>query len=169
MLPYFWYLLKVIICSGILFGYYWVCLRNKIFHQYNRFYLLASIGLSLLLPLLKINFWQGPQQNQAVRMLRAVSVGDEYMNDIVVSTKSHWSFEQLYPLVYWLVCLTFLFVLLRTLFIIRNLLKQYPMQQVEDVHFVNTTDDSTPFSFLKYIFWNNNIDINTTTGSFYSN
>lgn len=166
MLPFFWYMLKVIICSGILFGYYWLFLRNKIFHRYNRFYLLASLMLSLLLPLLKINFWQpAADTNQAIRVLQAVSAGDEYMNNIVLTArKSHWSIEQLYPVVYILVSLILFIVMLRTLFLIRTLLKKYPLQHLEDVAFVNTEDDSTPFSFLKYIFWNSSIDIGTKTG-----
>ncbi len=166
MLPFFWYLLKVIICSGILFGYYWLFLRNKIFHRYNRFYLLAAMSLSLLLPLLKINFWQhATDSNQAIRLLQAVSVGDEYMNNIVLTAKkSNWSIEQLYPVVYLLVSLIFLFVMLRTLYLIHTLLKKYPIQLLEEIAFINTQEDSTPFSFLKYIFWNSSIDIDTTTG-----
>lgn len=166
MLPFFWYMLKVIICSGILFGYYWFFLRNKIFHRYNRFYLLAAMSLSLLLPLLKINFWQpAADTNQAIRVLQAVSAGDEYMENIVLTAKrSNWSLEQLYPIIYVLVSFIFFFVMLRTLYLIRTLLKKYPVQRVEDVAFVNTEDDSTPFSFLKYIFWNSSIDIDTTTG-----
>ncbi|MEO6540576.1 MAG: M56 family metallopeptidase, partial [Ferruginibacter sp.] len=166
MLPFFWYLLKVIICSGILFGYYWLFLRNKIFHQYNRFYMLTAMALSLLLPLLKISFWQmDAGQNQAIRVLQAVSVGDEYMSNMVITShKSNWSFEQLYPLIYWLISLIFFVVMLRTLYLIYMLLKKYTVQQIEEVSFVNTEDDSTPFSFFKYIFWNSSIDINTTTG-----
>lgn len=166
MLPYFWYLLKVIICSGILFGYYWVFLRNKIFHQYNRFYLLAAMSLSMLLPLLKINFWQpASQKNQAISMLRAVSYGDEYMSNIMITTqKTNWSLEQLYTVIYLLVSLVFLFVMIRTLYLIRTLLKAFPVQRLEEVSFINTNDDSTPFSFLKYIFWNSSIDMNTVTG-----
>lgn len=166
MLPFFWYMLKVIICSGILFAYYWMFLRNKIFHGYNRFYLLASMLLSLALPLLKINFWQpASQQSQAIRVLQAVSVGDEYMNDMVVTAqRSSWSAEQLYITAYWLVSIIFLLVMLRTLFLIRTLLKKYPVQRIDDVAFVNTQHESTPFSFLQYIFWNSNINIETTTG-----
>ena len=55
MLAIAWYLLKVTICSGILLGYYWLFLRNKIFHSYNRFYLLAVIILALSVPLIQIN------------------------------------------------------------------------------------------------------------------
>jgi hypothetical protein len=159
-------MLKVMICSGILFAYYWFFLRNKIFHGYNRFYLLASMLLSLLLPLLKIDFWQpATQTNKAIQVLQSVSVGDDYINNMVVTAqKSNWSIEQLYSMTYWLVSIIFLLVMLRTLYLVRTLLNKYPVQQVEDVAFVNTQHESTPFSFLKYIFWNSNIDINATTG-----
>lgn len=159
-------MLKVIICSGILFGYYWVFLRNKIFHRYNRFYLLSAIVLSLLLPLLKIGFWQPTdQQSQVIRALQVVSAGDDYLNNLVVSSpKSSWQFEDLYPLLYAAVSMGLLLVMIRTLLLIRSLLRKYPIRQVEEMTFVNTEDNSTPFSFLRYIFWNNSIDIETTTG-----
>jgi hypothetical protein len=120
----------------------------------------------MILPLLKINFWQSAvQQNQAIRVLQVVSYGDEYMNNIVVTAqKSSWSWEQLYPFVYLLVSFIFLFAVIRTLYLIYTLLKKYPVQQIEAINFVNTDDDSTPFSFMKYIFWNSSIDINTTAG-----
>ena len=40
------YITKVFIASGILFGYYWLFLRNKKFHHYNRFYLVGGIDYS---------------------------------------------------------------------------------------------------------------------------
>lgn len=166
MLPFFWYMLKVMICSGILLGYYWLFLRNKIFHQYNRFYLLAALLLSLLLPLLKIDFWQqDAQSGQVIRVLQAVSAGDEYMSNIVVTAQtSNWSMQDIYSIVYWLVTTIFFMVMLRTLFLIWTLLKRHPVQLIDEVSFVNTNNSSTPFSFLKFIFWNSNIDIDTNTG-----
>lgn len=166
MLPFFWYMLKVMICSGILLGYYWLFLRNKIFHQYNRFYLLAALLLSLLLPLLKIDFWQqDAQSGQVIRVLQAVSAGDEYMSNIVVTAQtSNWSMQDIYSIVYWLVSIIFFMVMLRTLFLIWTLLKRHPVQLIDEVSFVNTNNSSTPFSFLKFIFWNSNIDIDTNTG-----
>ena len=55
------YLLKVMICSGVLTGYYWLALRNKLFHSWNRFYLLAAVVTSLLLPFIKISLISEPQ------------------------------------------------------------------------------------------------------------
>ena len=166
MLSFSWYMLKVIICSGILFGYYWLFLRNKIFHQYNRFYLLAAMSLSLLLPLLKIDFWQAQEQDsQAIRMLQAVSAGDEYMSNVVIaSQKSNWSMEQLYPVIYWLVSLVFFAAMIRTIILILRLLKTYPARHIESIIFINTENDKTPFSFFRFIFWNSSIDMNTVTG-----
>ncbi|WP_232816202.1 hypothetical protein [Chryseobacterium capnotolerans] len=45
---------KVILCSGVMFLYYQLSLKDKTFHHYNRFYLLSAILISLLLPLVKI-------------------------------------------------------------------------------------------------------------------
>ena len=117
MLPIAWYLLKVMICSGILFGYYWLLLRNKIFHRYNRFYLLAAVVLSLLPPLVQINFWQQDQQHSPViRVLQAVSSGHEFMNEVIIrSNQQHWSIQQLYPIIYLLISSIFIVLFLRSL------------------------------------------------------
>ena len=55
MLTILYYLLKVVISSAILYTYYWFVLRNKQFHQYNRFYLLGISVLSWLVPFIKID------------------------------------------------------------------------------------------------------------------
>jgi hypothetical protein len=167
MLPIAYYLLKVIICSSILYGYYWLLLCNKIFHKYNRFYLMASVVLSLLLPLIKINFWQQNETTSTgvIQVLQAVSSSDEYMDTIIVAAKSNrFNTAQLYPFAYLLVSIVFIFIFLHGLYIIFRLLKKYPQQIINSISFVNTDDKRTPFSFLKYIFWNNSIDIETTTG-----
>lgn len=51
------YLGKMIITSAVMFGYYHLVLRNRTFHHYNRFYLLAAAVMSLILPLLKIDYF----------------------------------------------------------------------------------------------------------------
>ena len=56
------YLLQVTICSGILYSYYHFFLRNKKFHQFNRFYLLAATVVSLLIPFLQIPVYFSRQQ-----------------------------------------------------------------------------------------------------------
>jgi hypothetical protein len=48
------FLIKAIFISGVLYAYYFFFLRNKQFHQYNRYYLLLSLALSIILPFVKI-------------------------------------------------------------------------------------------------------------------
>src|SRR5882757_8541891 len=54
MAPFISYLFKMLLCSGILYAYYYVALRNNRFHQWNRYYLLLATLLSLILPLLQL-------------------------------------------------------------------------------------------------------------------
>ena len=87
MITLAWYLLKVIICSGILCGYYYLALRNKIFHRWNRFYLLASVVLSLAVPIMKIDIFQKYDEDKGtvIRMLQTINSGDE----IVIEYSRH--------------------------------------------------------------------------------
>ena len=48
------YLAKVILASALLFGYYRLFPRNRVFHQYNRYYLLGATLASLILPLIQL-------------------------------------------------------------------------------------------------------------------
>jgi len=163
-----WYLLKVIICSGILTGYYWLVLRNKIFHQYNRFYLLATMVLSLTLPMLQFHIGHAPEQQQGnvIQALRVVSAGDEYLENVIITnTREHWNLQQMVPFLYLLISLAFFVLLIHSLFSIFLLIKKYPVQQIENISFINTDNArGTPYSFFKYIFWNKAIDMQTTEG-----
>jgi N-acetylmuramoyl-L-alanine amidase len=165
-----WYLAKVIICSSILLCYYWLALRNKAFHHYNRFYLLATVMLSILLPFVQINFWHSnAESNNAIKVIEAVSYGNTYVNDIVINSapiQNTFNWQLPYPIAYLLVSILLSIGFIKMLFQIRTLLKKYPTQKIEKVTFVNTDNEKgTPFSFLKYIFWNNQINTSTAQGN----
>ena len=167
MLLFAFYILKVIICSGVLFGYYWLLLRNKIFHQYNRFYLLVSIVLSLVAPLVQINILHyADAPAPTIKLLQVVTSSNEYLDEIVLTAhKNNFTAEQLASLLYVLTSIIFLSLFIQVLLKIRTLLKHHQQTVVDNICFVNTTAKGTPFSFLKYIFWNDHIDIATTTGN----
>jgi hypothetical protein len=70
------YAAKTILISGLLYGYYWIFLRNKAFHRYNRIYLLSLVVIMLLLPLLKISIpgiTEASGGNAAIRLLRVTN------------------------------------------------------------------------------------------------
>ena len=70
-----YFLLKMICSSAILFFYYWFFLRNNRFHAYNRFYLLGIVGLSVCLPMLKLNWWRpaAEENTSLVKLLQVVN------------------------------------------------------------------------------------------------
>jgi hypothetical protein len=165
MLLFAYYLLKVIICSGILYGYYLLALRNKIFHGWNRFYLLSAIILSLVVPQIKINIFQnsgGPPQG--VQLLQVVSMGDEFVYEYSKNKGFHIDATNLSVFIYTVVSIFLLGFLIQTLVRIAKLKKNNNQTIVEGVNFINTKAEGTPFSFFNDIFWNDKIDLNTTTG-----
>ena len=48
------YLLKTILCSGIFYGFYFLLLEKEKMHRFNRFYLLLSLILPFVIPLITI-------------------------------------------------------------------------------------------------------------------
>ncbi|MCP9751380.1 N-acetylmuramoyl-L-alanine amidase [Ferruginibacter sp. HRS2-29] len=166
MLPFIYYLLKVITCSIVLYGYYWFFLRNKVFHHYNRFYLLAVLVLSLTLPMLKFNIWQENKvaETGVIKMLQVVDTTDQYMDVVIYSNSNHISKEQIALWVFVAVSMFFALAFFRTLLKIWSLKKNNPTLEYEGISLINTTDKSTPFSFLKNIFWNDAINMNTDNG-----
>ena len=167
MLLFAYYLLKVIICSAVLYGYYWIFLSDKIFHGYNRFYLLTTIVLSLALPLLKFNIWHktGVIKPGMVQMLQVVTSSDEFMDEIIVNSHyRHITNEQAVTWLFVMLSLVFTIIFIRTLIKIYKLKKNNPSHYFNNISIINTHDKSTPFSFLKNIFWNTEIDINSKNG-----
>jgi N-acetylmuramoyl-L-alanine amidase len=165
MITLAWYLLKVIICSGILCGYYFLALRNKVFHRWNRFYLLAAIVISLIAPVMKINIFQNrSDEGTVIQVLQTISYGDEAVVEYSKNSGFQISTENLAESAYLLVSVIFLTVFFVSLFKIKKLKKKYAETKIEDISFVNTNEKGTPFSFFKSIFWNSAIDLHSTSG-----
>lgn len=167
MLTFAYYLLKVIICSGILYGYYLLALRNKVFHRWNRFYLLAAVVLSLAAPLIKINIWQNSQasQTQVIHLIQVVSTGDEFVYEYTRNNHNiHINATNLSIFIYTIISGLLIAFLIQTLVRIKRLKHRYPQTIVEGINFINTDARGTPFSFFNNIFWNTKIDLNTSAG-----
>ncbi|MFM2223935.1 MAG: hypothetical protein RJA07_137 [Bacteroidota bacterium] len=165
MLPLI-YFFKVMLCSAAFFGYYLIALRNKKLHQYNRFYLLFSVAASWLIPLMKFQIAsvQKAQQPiyQAFNYIAESNAAFEFEPTQKIATSFNWL--QLLPISYCVVA-SFVFIgLLVSLFKIYRLYKKYPKQKIENIVLLNTTESGTPFSFFKFIFWNEEIDSNSITG-----
>jgi TonB-dependent SusC/RagA subfamily outer membrane receptor len=166
MITLAWYLLKVIICSGILCGYYYLALRNKIFHWWNRFYLLAAVLLSLTVPVMKINIFQSSTEDKGtvVRMLQTITNGDDIIIEYSRKSSLQFSSENIITVIYLLITITFLSIFFLALYKIFRLKKNYPGTKMKGISFISTDAKGTPFSFFNSIFWNNAIDLHSRQG-----
>lgn len=166
MITLAWYFVKVIICSGILCGYYYLALRNKIFHHWNRFYLLAAIVLSLIVPVMKINIFQTSNEDKGtvVKMLQTINNSDEIIIEYSRHSGLQLSSGNIISAIYLLITIAFLSVFFLALYKIFRLKRNYPVIKMKDIRFISTDAKGTPFSFFKSIFWNNAIDLHSTHG-----
>ncbi|MDZ4072421.1 MAG: N-acetylmuramoyl-L-alanine amidase [Sediminibacterium sp.] len=165
MLSTAYYFLQVLLCSAIMMGYYWIVLRNKKFHQYNRFYLLSVALLSWIVPLIKIQWTSSFSDNERViRFLTVVADNNTELESVVKSKGFHWSTESLLSILYVSVGGFLLITMLHALYRIYQLLKKNPCRQIEDIFLIITQAKGTPFSFFRYIFWNDEIDIRSASG-----
>jgi len=165
MLAFAYYLLKVTVCSGLLFCYYFFILRNKRFHQYNRFYLLFILVFSWLIPLVRVRFWNETIQNEQVpiKLLTVVATSDAFVEESIKSSAT-WTIDQALFFLFVLISTGFLTWLLTGLIKIARLVMSNPKESWNSITFVFTNAKGSPFSFFRYIFWNRNIDTETNEG-----
>ena len=171
LLPYFTYLLKMLLVSAVLLGYYYLFLRKTAAHLFNRYYLLAAVFLALQLPLVHIPFtYSDPVTETAIELIhpRGITIRpdpkltptqmiDAYQEGIV---RQSW-----YVLgVYGLIALLFLWPLFRSLYLIRRLKKRYTPLRVADIYVYPTREAGTPFSYFNHLFWNEEIPTDTEQG-----
>ncbi len=161
-----YFLLKMICSSAILFTYYWFFLRNNRFHAYNRFYLLGIVGLSVCLPMLKLNWWRpaAEENSSLVKLLQVVNGYPSAEHTILQNDSATWSATQMAFGFYLLISAVLAFFFVRAILKIYLLKQQSPSHWHEQILFINTSDKRAPFSFFKNIFWNQDIALETATG-----
>jgi TonB-dependent SusC/RagA subfamily outer membrane receptor len=164
MYPTLYYLLQVLVCSAVLMVYYLLVLRNKKFHQYNRFYLLGVALVSWIVPLIKI-FWQ--QERSGVRqvdLLNVVAVNNSEIEAMVTSQQHSLDWVSLLPHLYVGVSVFLAVAMLISLYRIYKIYTTHECSNLQQFYLVMTRVKGTPFSFFSYIFWNAEIDIQTPAG-----
>lgn len=166
----FTYLLQVILSSGLLYGYYHFFLRNKEFHQYNRFYLLFATVLSLCIPFLNIPvyFTEAPEQSSVMfKTLLALS-GSEWdaaafttdATQPVYTFDWHWLIKTFYTTIAVVLLIRFLSSIIK----ISRLIRKHKVEKLDSIRFMSTEEPGTPFSFFSWLFWDKDIDLHTAKG-----
>ncbi|WP_336964744.1 M56 family metallopeptidase [Chryseobacterium contaminans] len=150
---------KVILCSGVMFLYYQLSLKDKTFHHYNRFYLLLAIVISLLLPLIKVDDFTIEVNSDVYLLLdkiqnfntpKNVNNGNLYFN-LIFSALG-------------LVSLYFLGKLIYGIFKIQQFKAQFQKESFDGINFYRTDLTEAPFSYFKNLFWKNTITLDSAVG-----
>jgi N-acetylmuramoyl-L-alanine amidase len=166
MITILYYLLKVVLCSALLYAYYWFVLRNKQFHQYNRFYLMGISVLSWIVPLIKIEIIkeQVVAAPKVMRFANVIADNNSSIEQEVIEKSAQFSLDSLLLIIG--ITISFLFIVrfINSLWNIRKLLRKYPLKELSGLYLVMTDVKGSPFSFFKYIFWNVSIDLNSESG-----
>ena len=166
----FFYLVEVILVSGVLYGFYFFVLRNERFHQYNRFYLLGVFLFAVILPFFSIRI-EYPSQANGMPMILDPFIHSSVVHPnfpasvpIVQAAQSGYSWQQIGILLYCIVLCVSGISLLSTALRLKMLVRRNGYTKIGAINFVNTTEPGTPFSFLNWLFWNTRIDLNTEEG-----
>ncbi|MES1220272.1 MAG: M56/M15 family metallopeptidase, partial [Bacteroidota bacterium] len=165
------YLLQVIIASGILYGYYHFFLRNKRFHSYNRYFLLATTTISICVPFLNIPvYFTRPeaQPSTLLQTLAVISTGkfEEFANgqNMVARHQNQFSIGSILVTIYIIIALAIISRFITALLKIKRLTNIYQNEKIEEITFINTNEQGTPFSFFRLLFWNQKISLDTPDG-----
>jgi TonB family protein len=164
MMLFITYLLKVFICSGVLYGYYALALKNNAFHHWNRYYLLLSALLSLVLPLLQIPISFYPQTDsgsllptQLINLRTFIVEGGHNVSSIATPAL-------LTMAAYILVTTLLLIRLLLNWRKLHQLLKSSRINAGAGYSLVENQQIQSPFSFFNNIFWSGDIPPDSQEG-----
>lgn len=153
------YFAKVIICSGVMFLYYQLSLRDKTFHHYNRFYLLFAMLISILLPLVNVEDFTIEVNNDIYLLINKIQ------NLNTTKNLDHdYTYFKIILSALGLVSIYFLGKLLYGIFRIQRLKSEFKKESFEGVNFYQTNLSEAPFSYFRNLFWKNTIMVNSDIG-----
>lgn len=150
---------KVILCSGVMFLYYQLFLKDKTFHHYNRFYLLFIVAVSMVLPLLKIEYFTIEFSEKVYTVLaKFQNIKDSKNTNDGINYLKYINFAILG------IAIILLFKLLFGIFKIIRFKTQFQKENFEGINFYQTNLSEAPFSYFKNLFWKSSIMINSDIG-----
>lgn len=150
---------KTVLCSGVMLFYYQLFLKDKTFHHYNRFYLLFTVVVSIVLPLLKVEYF-------TIRLSDKVYA---VLNQFQTFTDSENTNEEIRYPGYIIggiigIALILLVKLLFGIFKILHFKTQFQKENFKGISFYQTNLQEAPFSYFKNLFWKDTIILNSDIG-----
>lgn len=168
MTQYFLYLLEAGICLSLFYLIYWILIKDDTFHKLKRYFLLLSVVISLIIPVL-------PATNLTKAIEKTIL---PERNENVTYTSTHDNFEKLVlsdiltqpayktvekkPVSYFSILISIyimgagymFFRLINNLYQILSMAGRSKRETCGKYTIVILSDDYPTFSFLRYIFFN---------------
>lgn len=159
------YLLQSVLCSALFLAYYWCVLRNRRMHMFNRFYLLATVACSIVIPLLHFEIPVNAAVETAYYPLRAImhSSGTDEPETTAVTTHM---FRPGRLLIAAYIAVAAIFLLIQVWKIVRiiQLRSCHETELHKGYRLILTTTTGAPFSFFSWLFWHADTDRDTPEG-----
>jgi N-acetylmuramoyl-L-alanine amidase len=157
------FLLKSVIASGLFILFYWLFLRNRRLNNYNRFFLLASLVVSLALPFLHFQLHTVSADNTAIKLLGVIN-----SNEMEKAGQSAGPIgidvATILMLLYFTVSAVLVVAFCLKLIGLYKIKQNGLREDKGDYIIVHTSSSKAPFSYLRYIFWNDEIEIDAAQG-----
>jgi len=145
------FLIKSTISLSVLLGiYFWFFEKEKMNH-FNRFFLLGSLVVSFVIPVLKFDFTPGNFSNTIIQNTTNMI---ELKTIVIKQESGDWT--RLFWIFYVTVSLVFLFRFGKNILGIISKIKSNPKDRLENATLILVEEKTLPHTFLNYIFINRN-------------
>jgi len=144
--------------AGIMLFYlvYWLFLKNETYHHANRWFLLAALFSSVLLPLFPVHYTLLIEQETNSNLFAAIP--DTFKHIPVVAGQEEvtgtFNWQQAVLLVYFTGAVIFLLRLFTQTFILIHLIIKHRIKTHEGIRVVENEKYGLPFSFFNVVFIN---------------
>ncbi len=160
------YLFEVTLAMGVCYAIYALWLRNETFFQLNRWYLLGTPAICLLVPLCDFSMLgDSPNQEPTAMVLDPIVVTvqqlEQSLEEIVVTPVATTSTLSIQSILLWIYGIVAIGLLLRFGFGLWQIFRLARRSRIvkHGQYFLAYTDQiHLPFSFFNFLFWSEKID-----------
>ena len=158
------YIIDVSICWLLFFGLYYLLFRQETFFKINRWYLLLTICLGLLIPILDYSaLFPTIGPNDTLKMsIDPIVIGvqnfENNLEEIVVTPITNTiDYAMILNSIYWIGFFLCALRFVIGLFKIGSIFKYSEKVQKVDHLLIKTKEPHLPFSFFKFLFWSDKL------------
>ncbi len=159
------YLFKSTAIAAVFFGYYWLFLKDRRLNKFNRFYLIATVLISLIVPFIHFEWYHVTRSyNDSIFTVLQVMVSEPGEETTGVQHGSFFDINFFAACAYAFVSINLLVLLLLKIRCIYKLKRTGDKAQRDGTDIIYTTYRQAPFSFMNTVFWKRDIEMDSTEG-----